>query len=97
MFETTKKELTPMSKFIIINLIVFLKGDRVKSLSKNISVAVIVVTPINVFSSPNRLLNITTNTTTNIKVKLFDIINFLFIYIPFVYDFAYMSTILFLP
>ncbi len=71
----------PISRFVPINFNVLFKGDTVRSLLKNISIAVIVVTPISVLSSPNIVLKITTNTITNINMAVLVIIAFLFIII----------------
>lgn len=57
-FKSAKKAPKPMRRFSMMNFIVFATGWLVKSRSKNINMAVIVATPIKMFSSPNITANI---------------------------------------
>ena len=65
---------TPIKTLKQINFIPVLTGFKEKSFSKNINTAVIVVTPINVFSEPNIILNPTINPIINTNINVFPII-----------------------
>ena len=70
----------PKSTLMNINLSIFFIGDIVKSLSRSISIAVITVTPIRVFSLPKPDINKFINTRININNRVFDKINFFIIF-----------------